>query len=77
MTRIAELAIELAESLRDGDSLAAAQILSDARDYGDRPAVLAVLSGACQWGVRTSAWVARNRHSRCCTPSHSSPEGKP
>jgi len=53
MTTIAELGVELAEALRDDDSLAAAQALADARTFGGRPAVLGVLDAACVWLWRT------------------------
>jgi hypothetical protein len=50
---IAELGVQLAEALRAGDSLGAAQILADARAKGGRPAVLGVLDAACVWAWRT------------------------
>jgi|GEM_PF-3161152 hypothetical protein len=54
MTRVTELAVRFVEALRDDDSLAAAQALADARAYGGRQAVGAVLASACEWGIRTA-----------------------
>jgi len=53
VTRIAELGRRVAEALRDGDTLAAAQVLADTRAKGGRAAVLGVLDAACAWGLRT------------------------
>jgi hypothetical protein len=54
VTSIAELGRRVAEALRDGDSLAAAQALADARTLGGRAAVLGVLDGAVAWSYRTN-----------------------
>jgi hypothetical protein len=53
MTRIAELGVQLAQALRDGDGLAVAQVLADARAFGGRAAVLGALDAACCWLYRT------------------------
>jgi hypothetical protein len=79
MSRITDLAVQVAEGLRDGDTLAVGQALADARALGGRAAVLGVLDAACVWlwrtGPRTSHQPDRSEPAAATTAARNPPNG--